>query len=140
MKAGMVTDVRRLLRLDGAATMAAAVVALAVAGPLGDALDVSPGSVRLAGLAFAVLGVDAMALSAVPARRLVPATVAFAAVREITLVVMLVLAARAGAVAAEVVLAAFLLEAVVLGLLELRAARGSSRPVRAAQTAAPAAA
>ena len=116
-------SLRPLLRLEAAASAAAGVAALALTSAVADALSVTPTSVRFVGILLVVLAVDALAVSAAPPRWAVPVVAAFGAAREVAFVVTLVIGLRGGLQAGDWLVAAFLAEAVVLGALELRAAR-----------------
>lgn len=117
------TALRRVLRVDGDLSLLAGVAALAAAGPIGDALDAAAADVRIVGVLLVLLGVEALTVAAAPERWLRPAAITYALSREAVVVVLLLAGLAGGVGAADVVIAALLAEAAVLGALELRAAR-----------------
>lgn len=119
----MTTNLQTILRVHGVAWAASAVVALGAAATIADVLAVTPAAVRVAGVALAVLAVDALVLAAVAPDRRRPFVLLFAVGQELVAGVFLVACLADGLGRADVVVAAWLAEAAVFGALELRGAR-----------------
>ena len=127
-EAGQRRQLRRLLKMDGAACLASGGVAVAGAAVIGDAVDAMTASVAISGALVLGLGLAALVVAGLAHRWLEKAAMAFVAVREAVLVAVLLLGLSDGVGSADLLVGALVVEAIVLGLVEVRAARRAERP------------